>query len=167
MDETPKPGRRWLRWALIASLAVNLIFVGLIAGAAYRHAGGPGAVAVANGHGPRSYATPYVRALPRDVRRALFRDMRQGDRGIPDRAGRRAMYNEVLAALRAEPFDADAVAGLVRRQGQVALDLQTAAEGAWLAQVGQMTVPERAAYADRVEEELRRGPHRRDKAKRD
>ena len=167
MQDVQTPKRGWLRWALIASLALNLIFVGLVAGAAYRFAGGPGVEGRAGGHLARSYATPYVRALPRDARRALFRGMRQGDHAIPSRAARRAIYEQVLTALRAEPFDADAVAALVRQQGRIALDLQTAAEGAWLAQVSDMSASQRANYADRVAEMLRNGPGKRGKKNRD
>lgn len=167
MQDVQTPKRRRLRWALIASLALNLIFVGLFAGAAYRFAGGPGSVGSDGGHAARSYATPYVRALPRDARRAVFSGMRQGGDAIPSRAARRAIYDQVLMALRSEPFDADAVAALVRQQGQFALDFQMAAEGAWLAQVSKMSASERTDYADRVAEMLRRGPGKHGKKDRD
>ena len=70
-------------------------------------------------------------------------------------------------ALRSEPFDADAVAALVRQQGQFALDFQMAAEGAWLVQVSKMSASERTDYADRVAEMLRRGPGKHGKKDRD
>ncbi|APE44107.1 hypothetical protein BOO69_12340 [Sulfitobacter alexandrii] len=167
MDDARKPaGRRW-RWVLVASLALNLVFVGLIAGAAYRHAGGPGARDHGGGPGARSYATPYVRALPRETRRALFRDLRRSGSGMPSREERRALYDRVLAALRAEPFEADAVQSVLREQGRIAVQLQTAAEGAWLATVTAMSPADRAAYADRVAEELARRPGKRGKKARD
>lgn len=167
MDEKRTPSRRWSRWALVASLALNLIFIGLIAGAVYRQAGGPGARDHGGGPAARNYATPYVRALPREVRRALFRDLRRSGSGMPSRSERRALYDQVLTALRREPFDVSAVQGVLRAQGRVALELQTAAEGAWLAEVSAMSAQERAAYADRVAEELSRKPRRRGKAPRE
>jgi len=167
MDKTGTAARRRMRWVLIASLALNLIFVGLIAGAAYRHAGGPGAGDHARGPGARSYATPYVRALPREVRRAMFRDLRRSGSGMPSRSERRALYDRVLAALRQEPFDAAEVEDVLREQGRVALALQTAAEGAWLAEVSSMSPEERAAYADRVAAELTRRPGKHGKKPRE
>lgn len=160
--------RRRLRWALIASLAVNLVFLGLFAGAAYRFAGGPGA-SHHGGRGPdaRNYATAYVRALPEDRRRALFEQMRSGTQEMPSRAARRALYQQVLSALRAEPFDPAAVQNVLRAQGAMAFRFQTASEGAWLAQVESMSAAERAAYADEVEELLNRRPGKRGKPPRD
>lgn len=167
MDNTGRPARRWSRWVLVASLALNLIFIGLMAGAVYRHAGGPGAREHAGGPGARSYGSPYVRALPREVRRAMFRDLRRSDSGMPSRSERRVLYDRVLAALRTEPFDAAAVEAVLREQGRVALELQTAAEGAWLAEVSAMSPQERAVYADRVAEELTRRPGKHGKKPRE
>tara|TARA_R110002110_G_scaffold132616_14_gene314421 strand:- start:5673 stop:6182 length:510 start_codon:yes stop_codon:yes gene_type:complete len=169
MQDTPTPAGRRLRWALIASLGLNLVFVGLFAGAAYRNAGGPGAGMRDGGPNARNYATPYVKALDRADRRAVFRAMRAGQTGdaAPSRAERRALFDQVLVALRADPFDPAAVADVLRRQGRVALALQTASEGAWVAQVSRMSPADRLAYADRVEEELRRRPRKGDKPGRD
>lgn len=162
MDDAVTKRRRRLRWALIASLAVNLVFLGLFAGAAYRFAGGPGAPHHgARGPDARNYATPYVRALPEARRRALFDEMRAGTPEMPSRAARRALYAQVLAALRADPFDPAAVEDVLRAQGDMALRFQTASEGSWLAQVQGMSLQERAAYADRIEEELNRKPRKR------
>ena len=91
-----------LRWALGLSLGVNLLVLGLVAGAAYRF-DGPHGGAIRH---MRDYGTPYVMALPEERRRAVFADARKGreDKSV-SRAARRALYQEALTAIRAEPFD--------------------------------------------------------------
>lgn len=155
MAESTRPKRRW-RWLLGLSLALNLVFLGLVAGAAYRFAGGPGTSGSA---GMRSYATPYLMALPREARRDLHRQVR-GDEGspLPTRAVRRALYDDVLRALRVEPFEPAVVRATLQKQGDTARQVQEVAHAAWLAQVTAMSAQDRAAYADRLEEVLTRGP---------
>lgn len=99
----PRSGPGWLRWALIASLAVNLLFVGAAAARWYV------------GQGPERYARlTQSQIIPRN----FFRDMgparrmelmailKSKDKEIRD--GRRLVKAQVLAladALDAEPYD--------------------------------------------------------------
>ncbi len=159
-EQAPRTGR-WLRAALGLSLAVNLLVVGLIAGAAYRFHG-PHAVP----HGmPRgamhSYGTPYIMALPDDRRRAVFRDLRgKKDGGDMSRAARRALYDQVILALRAVPYEQQQVTQLLDRQRKATLRVQEASQTAWLAELAGMSDAERAAYADRLQDVLSRGRKR-------
>ena len=155
----PRP-RLGFRILLGASLALNLLVIGLIAGAAWRHGGGPGKGWHHAPPGLQSYAAPYVRALPREARRDLHRGLRR-EVGGAGRAERRALYAEMLAALRATPFDAAAVEAVLGTQRERVLALQAAGQARWLATVTAMTPEARARYADRLEEELRRRPGRR------
>ena len=99
----PAPRRSWMRWALVASLGLNLVFVGLIAGALIK---GPPAPPVPGiGH--------YVRALPEASRRDLGEALRASR---PDWSGMReacARREALAAALTAEPFEPAAVAALL------------------------------------------------------
>lgn len=155
-EQTPRT-HRWLRVALGISLGVNLLVVGLIAGAAYRFHGPQG--------GPRgamhSYGTPYIMALPDDRRRAIFRNLRdtKADGGMT-RAERRALYDQVVAALRTVPFEVGQVTQVLDQQRTATLRVQEAAQAAWLAEIAGMTDADRAAYADRLQELLSRGPDR-------
>lgn len=161
MDVDPKPRMaRRLKIVLGLSLALNLLFVGLIAGAAYRH-GGKGGPAGASLQG---YAAPYMRALPREKRRAFRHAMQQGD-ALPDRAVRRGFYTDVLAGLRADRFDAGAVAAAMTRQREVVVGVQEAAQAAWVTLVSQMSRAERLAYAEALEERLKHGHRRRGSGK--
>jgi uncharacterized membrane protein len=151
-NETPRQ-RRILRWALGLSLALNLLVLSAIGGALWRH-GGPGQRD--NLPGLRSYATPYVQALPQDVRRDLHREMRAGRQGPHlDREARRAHYEQMLAALRAEPFDPAAAQAVLTTQSDAVASVQAAAHAAWLAQVDAMSAEERGAYADALETHLK------------
>lgn len=149
--------RTWMKWALGLSLGLNLLVVGLVAGAAYRFDGphgGPGA----NRH---DFGAPYIIALPEDRRRAIFKELRAGRQDkSTSRAARRALYAEAVAAIRAEPFDLARVTGVLDTQRDATIGVQQAAQSAWLAEIASMDAPARAAYADRLQEVLARGPKR-------
>ena len=147
---------RWVKVLLGLSLAVNLAVAGMVAGIALRHDGG----------GERSdrvaylaaFGAPYMRALPRDDRRALLRSLRSGEGGpLPDSAARRAMFHEVVEVLRARPFEPQALAEAVSRQAEASVAAQRRLQGAWLGVVAAMSQEERMAYADAVEALLDRG----------
>jgi uncharacterized membrane protein len=148
---------RSVRWALGLSLALNLIFVGFIAGAAFRFRDGPPGAKM----DPRGYAAAYVRALPRAERREIHRALREGASAGEERAGPLRRYEIILAALRAERFDAEAVQSVLKQQAARADEMQSRAQSVWLRQITAMSSAERLAYADRLEEILRRGPLKR------
>ncbi|WP_299776875.1 periplasmic heavy metal sensor [uncultured Roseobacter sp.] len=157
-DTPPKRPRisRRIKVILGLSLALNLAVVGLIAGTALRHGdekrGGPRSA------GFGAYGLPYMIALPREERRSVIQAVRAGKKGdLPDRTARRALYLETLATLRASPFDAQALSDVVTRQAQTAIRVQQVAQDAWLEVVANMSDAERAAYAEEIEEVLRRG----------
>ena len=157
MAEKRAGNGRYLRWALGLSLGVNLLVLGLVAGAAYRF-DGPGGGAFGN---MRSYGAPYIMALPEDARRAMFRDLRRDrqDRSV-SRAEHRAQYDEALDILRSDAFDPARLSAVLGDQRAVALDVQETVEQAWLAEISQMDADARAAYADQLQEVLEKGPKR-------
>jgi len=154
-DQTQK--RRcpvWVKVLLGLSLAFNLGIVGLVGGFVLR-SDGP-----MRGAGPGlGYAMPYVMALEREVRRAIFEAVRE-DPSLPSRADRRAHFDDMLVALRADPMDRAAVEAVLARQAQGVSAVQRRAQDEWLSKVEAMSATERAAYADTVEEILKRGPRR-------
>lgn len=148
----PRPGR-W-RWLLALSLALNLLVLGMLAGAHLLRPEGPGR----NVRFDLSLF-PYTEALTREDRAALLRDWRgQGPDGRQILADRRAEQQAVLSALRADPFDAaalDAVfeGSVARSQAQMALGQQLLRDRLTALDPGA-----RAAYAARLEEVIARGP---------
>lgn len=158
-DTNPKQPRtsRRIKVILGLSLALNLAVVGLIAGTALRHGDEKRGGSHSAGFG--AYGLPYMIALPREDRRSVIQAVRaEKNADLPDRAARRAIYLEALAALRASPFDAQALSEVVTRQAQTTIRVQQVAQDAWLEVVGNMSDAERAAYAEEIEEVLRRGP---------
>ena len=160
-DRTTAAGKplmpRWIKGALVVSLAVNLLVLGAIGGAFWRF-GPPGE------HGGRagppdlsSYGAAYVRALPPDARHAMFRQMRSDAGGkVPDRATRRAHYQALLAALRKEPLDVTTLRNVLDQQAQASVSVQAAAQNAWLAQIETMSMSDRQSYAQALEDRLAR-----------
>ena len=158
-ERNPQRTGRVLKWALGLSLALNLIVVGFLAGAAMRFSGKswsdrrPGPELLISG-------APFVRALPHDAKRALGRKLRREETDMPTRAERRALYTGMIEILRTEPFDPDAISAIFATQARTAQTLQSRAQAGWIEIVSAMTAAERAEVASRLEEALTR---RRDK----
>lgn len=161
VENTPKPTRtgRGIKWALGLSLAVNLIIVGFVGGAVWRFSG-PDAPQRKWRAETISSGMAFVHALPREARREMRQNLRgQGDE-LPNRAERRALYEQVLRGLRAESFDQSAIESVFAVQASTAQTVLTRAQAGWLGVVSNMDVSERRIVADRLEEALRRG-HKR------
>lgn len=150
---TPDPaGSRWLKPALIVSVALNLAVAGLVLGAWL-------------GDGPR-------KGMPRDMSFGPFsealsdQDRRALRKGLMERAGEfstsreaaRAEFEALLAALRADPFDPAAMkSALAAIESRNAERLQL---GRSLIETRliEMSAEDRQAFADRLERGLRHRP---------
>ena len=144
--------RRSLRVLLIGSLALNLLIVGLVAGAAFS----------IRGNGPPTpitdrFGSPHIKALSQDDKREMGRAIRSAYRKADlDRTTDRALYTQVLAQLRATPFDVDALQSVVMQQDASHELRRALARDVFLSQIASMSDAERAAYADRLQEVLER-----------
>lgn len=154
-DPTPRRRLSWGRILLILSLGANLLIVGFLVGALLK-GGGP-----RDPGGPPGFRElgllPFARALPDEGRRALSDRLRSHDVSLRERRdAMRREFEALLAALRAEPYDAAAVETSLASQldeVQAALRLGRTLLAEHLAA---MTPQERAAYADMLERDLRR-----------
>lgn len=152
-----KTAGRGLRLVLALSLAANLAVLGVVAGTLLAQEGRPGPPQVRDiGFGP------FAAALSPADREALGRAFREA---APDLHGmRREMREEVgalLQALRTDPLDEPALRLAIAAQdarGRVRLDL---GQRLLADRLVAMTLDERAAFADRLEEILARGPEGR------
>lgn len=151
------PSRRW-RWLLGVSLALNLLIIGAVGGAILRP-GGPVRGGDIDRSEMRGFGAPYVRELPRATQRKLFRALRQQGQW-PSRADRRAAYEEMIEALRAQPFDPSRPEKLLNAQAETVAVAQRTIQAAWLRHLTEMSNTQRAAYADRLEQRLRRTPRK-------
>lgn len=160
--QTPdiKPGRSWLKIALLGSLALNLLVVGAVVGS--RLGDKPNA---RNDRAEiRQLGTsigPYGRALSREDRRALGREFAQNARGLrATRQEMRALGEQVVSALRVEPFDAGAVRALLDQQIAKGQEMQRMGQGLLVERLEAMTPETRATFADNLEQMLKRGPRK-------
>ncbi|MDF1854847.1 periplasmic heavy metal sensor [Pseudooceanicola sp.] len=157
--EAPKAPRLWLRLVLFGSLALNLLVVGAVGGMLVF---GP---PEGRDRPPRSdrIGGPLTQALTHEDRRDIGRALREAYRGgRPDRGAMRDEYQRVIAALRSDPFDADEIADSLSRQLGAATERQKVGQEILLDHLRQMSVAERAAYADRLQEGLRHDRKRDD-----
>lgn len=146
---------RW-RWVLPLSLTANLLVVGLIGGAALRHAfveGGGGPMAV------RDLAFgPFTAALSRDDRDALRRSFMTRAGELRDlRPAGRAEFDGLLAALRVVPFDLEVVRAEMARQRDRMAERLGLGQDLLVERIAAMSDAERADFADRVAGALRHG----------
>lgn len=153
----PSAAPRWMRWLLVASLALNLLIGGLFLGSAFTD-GGPG-----RRPRPADMALgPLASALAPEDRHAILGSLRGREELRPlTREERATAFGELVAALRAEPFDAArASRAIVERSSRVA-QAEEAMQEALVARLAAMSPADRAAFADRLEDEIKRGPRRR------
>jgi uncharacterized membrane protein len=150
--------RRWTTWALVASLALNLALVGLIAGAAFK--GRPEPM-------PGITLWRYARALPEPYRHDLGQALRESRRDwIGPREALRGQRTALAAALTAEPFEPVKVADVLRHETDLTGELATRGTELLLAQIGRMSPEERAAYAQALLEDKRSRGRRREEERR-
>lgn len=157
MSETsPSPretGGRVLRIALILSLTVNLLILGLVLGT----------LAGRDRDGRRNFADigfyPFIMALPDPQRRELGAELekRAGDLRQNSEALRQE-FEALLAALRADPYDPEAVRTSVEAQQTRLAQRQDIGRALLFERLEAMSVADRRAFADALEERMRRGP---------
>lgn len=157
MSETsPSPretGGRVLRIALILSLTVNLLILGLVLGT----------LAGRDRDGRRNFADigfyPFIMALPDPQRRELGAELvkRAGDLR-QNREALRQEFEALLAALRADPYDPEAVRTSVEAQQTRLAQRQDIGRALLFERLEAMSVADRRAFADALEERMRRGP---------
>ena len=152
----PRPGARWERIALIASLALNIAVAGVVAGYLLR---GP-VPDRDRAYLPIEGMRNIHRALPPDERAALRDEMRARFANLSDhRARLRDLRTEVLNALMAEPFDPAVLDSVMARHSAYWRTASEEARSVFVAHVAGMTPGARAAFA-RALAESTHPPHR-------
>ncbi|MCF2869966.1 periplasmic heavy metal sensor [Octadecabacter sp. G9-8] len=160
MSEENTKKRRWQRILLVGSLALNLAVVGVVAGVAF-------------GGGPKERMQrfdltvgPLTRAMDNDRREAVRDALRNSGAFRPaDRNGIRSDMAAMLNTLRQDQFDEEAFRSALLRQRERLQSGQVAVVDAVTVQITDMSAQERAEFADRLEEQLRRGaPQRADRS---
>lgn len=134
---------RAVRWVLLASLAVNALFVGGLISAFLRY-GGPlmmTSAAAPNGIGA------FLGSLPADRRGAVWKGAGDKRRAMmPLRRDVRAARRDVLAVLTAEPFDQSAFIAAQTRLIEAEHRQRLSQRDMLVDVVGSLTAEERRAY---------------------
>ncbi len=151
-------GPRWMRWLLVASLALNLAVLGVMGGAALRfRGGGPHVMAVRD-----LTFGPFTEALSPPDRETLRREF-MGEPGAfqAERHEARSDLEQILTALRAEPFDPGRIrSGLDRQKARLETRMDLG-QGLLADLIARMPVEERLKFADRLQGVLEHQPELR------
>jgi uncharacterized membrane protein len=138
---------------LFASLALNLLILGAIVGWVLS----PDGPRRDDGPARSLMGAPFAEALSRPDRRALLGQMRRrAERIEGNRDELRQRFETLLDALAADPWDRVAVETVLEAQRVAALERQVIGEELLLDRLDAMSVDERRAYAQRLEERVRR-----------
>lgn len=152
--------RRWPKVLLAVSLLFNLLVVGAIIGANLREERDARMFPPPDHDNMRAMGVaPFFDAMPREARRQMGQRLRDQPGGGPfDRQALNREFSDILAALRAEPFDPQAVAAVLdAQQARVTARIE-AGRDALVESLAQMSPAERAQFADRLEERVSRPP---------
>jgi len=153
VTQTKHNNRSWTKGLLVVSLAANLLVAGAVAGMFL--SGGP------KGGSARFDLTvgPITRAMER-TRRDAVRDALRGSGAFraSNRREIRADMDVLIEAVRAEAFDSAAFRAAMSRQRVRLQAGQDALIDAVTAEIEDMSPQERATFADKLSEQLRRGP---------
>jgi uncharacterized membrane protein len=143
----PAPGSRRLKYALIVSLALNLLIIGAVAGTMYGFKRHPPRF----GQGAREDfgLMGLTHKLPEDRRKELRKQLRQ------ERIAFRPLIDEIGAARRdaadklaAEPFDKAALEAAIANVGEKERALRQSAVGIFLGHAERLTPDERRTLAE-------------------
>lgn len=155
-----------LRWVLILSLGLNLVILGLAAGAFLLPHPQRGdeehrltrSERVEGARAPRGEGPPFLRALDPADRRALRQQLAEQGIGSQDgsakparRTEMRQQFLQLLELLRQEPLDKEGVEALLAGQEAQDQARRAAMRRVFLNQLAGMRPEARAAYADRLE----------------
>ena len=150
VEAVPEPKRRatrWLRWALVASLAFNLLIVGVMAGKALhgRH-GDPMA-----GAGGGMNLLAFARQLPLERRKEVWSVVGTDWETLrPLRAEVRQARSSAREALLAEPFDPARFTEAQTRLLEAEVKARTAMQRLFSAVAGKLSHEERQMFARRM-----------------
>jgi uncharacterized membrane protein len=145
---------RWVKGALLGSLAVNLLVLGLGAGAMWHVRTGQ-AVGGGNLYGNLVAYSQTLPASRRNELGPLIGDTRQQPVMRAQRQAVRAARQEVMRLFKADPFDVVAFREAETRAAAAEASLREFVDGQAAGIAKQLTVPERAAFLKW--RELRRG----------
>jgi uncharacterized membrane protein len=152
---SPKPPFRWGRAVLFVSLALNLAVLGVVGGAVLERFGHEREGFAAREVGFGLFSEALEEKDRKDLRRAYLAARPDGR---ADRKRMRQDFQTILSALRAEPFDGEALRAALTAGATRIAERQAVGQSVMLDYLAKMPAAERAAFADRLEARLKRHP---------
>ncbi|MEL7482230.1 MAG: periplasmic heavy metal sensor [Pseudomonadota bacterium] len=151
MSEQRKSG--WVIWAAAASIGLNLLLVGILFGHALRPAPPPDG----GRRGPsaeRQAAELLLRDASPQERRAVRRRLTAGWRGLGDeRRALKAAQNDLVSALEADPYDANAASAAFERWTRAESRLRQSTQGILAQELVNATPEARQRLANRLKQQ--------------
>jgi len=150
--------KRKLRVLLFASLALNLLIVGMVLGAVFSHQS-------EDRHRSPRMSQPggaLTAALSREDRRDVGRELRKAiraERAIQD--DRQIVFDRIIAALNSEPYDPNELRQAVEAHFKWAEHRVELGVDILVKQFDNMSEESRLTYAERLKEVLASGPGRK------
>lgn len=134
---------RWIKIALVASVALNLLILGTIGGSIWAVRHGPQFAARYSG----PHLLGFTRTLPEDRRFEIWKVTRKEMRALrPKRKELRRARAEAREILAAEPFDKEKFAEAQARVFEVQTELRREAQSLFLSIAEVLTPQERVAF---------------------
>ena len=161
-----RPAPRWMRYTLVASLALNLLIVGALGAAVWRFRfGPPGPIAMSAGSGT---LLGFAASLPPERRMQIWHETAEHRHALrPLRSDLRQRREAIQAALVAEPFDAARFAAAQASALELEIRAREESQKLFLAIARRLSPDERAAFArwqqseqatrDRIRGRMKRG----------
>jgi uncharacterized membrane protein len=148
---------RWIKIALVASLALNLLILGTIGGSIWASRHGPAVTGRSGG----PHMLGFTRTLPYERRFEIWKVTRHELRALrPLRKDVRRARAQARAVLMAQPFDKQKFAEAQTRVFEAEMTFRREAQVLFVAIAAVLTPEERAAFAKW--QPLRRGARQRD-----
>ena len=143
--------RPWLKVVFALSLALNLLVLGVVGGAVLRHGG-------FDGRHHHMAGGPLTRALSKEDKRVVAREMRRTyrARGRDGRAAYGEAMRQLVAGLRAEPFDPAPVAAQMSGMREMLGQRVAIGQQVLLEHLVQMEPEARYDFAGRLEKAMKR-----------
>lgn len=148
---------RWLKLALVVSLALNLVVIGAVAS---RWAGHRWDHDNRHWRGAQMMHMPpgmrlYARAMPDAARERLRAEVAaRGETWVQGRAALRARVDEMVQALRAEPLESARLIELMAAQHAAMAGMIGEGQRLMVEQIAAMSPGDRRLFADRLERML-------------
>jgi uncharacterized membrane protein len=137
----------WKKILFVASLAVNVLVVGALAGAAFKHKDNDRS----GGGSSTTLQGAMIRALPMEQRKMLGQKIRgDGNQFKKQRGQSREVKDALKNAIASVPFDADALRAVFERQKQVRDVFTERGDALWIELITNMSDEERAAFAKEI-----------------